>query len=411
MDFGRLHGIDFGRFRGAVSPLRRTDLRPCPPTVAEVVTLLRPDEPVHCLRPAVLTELARRLVGEFPGDVLYAVKCNPEPSVLRALAEGGVSHFDAASLSEVQLVRRMFPSASIHFMHPVKARGAIRDAYALYGVRDFSLDCRDELDKIRAETNGASDLGLFVRLALPKGPAVYDLSGKFGASPEQAADLLREVRAVAPRVGVCFHVGSQCLTPKAYEDGLDLAAEVVARAGVPIEVMDIGGGFPSRYPDAEPPPLQDFIDAIARGMARLDAPGCRLWCEPGRALVASGATLLVRVELRRDRSLFINDGVYGSLFDAGRTGFRFPARLLRPEGRGQAEEQIPFELLGPTCDSADRMAGPFPLPSDTAEGDWIEIGQMGAYGACLRTAFNGFDRVRMVEVRDRPLIETPGWTI
>ncbi|MCW3475777.1 type III PLP-dependent enzyme [Limobrevibacterium gyesilva] len=397
------------RSRAAVSPLRRAlEVAAALPTVDALVAVERPAEPMHCLRPATVAAAAARFVAAFPGDVLYAVKCNPEPAVLRALWEGGVRHFDCASAGEVALVRQMFPDAGIHFMHPVKARPAIRDAYACHGVRDFVLDSADELAKILAETGG-TDLGLVVRLALPAGGAMYDLSGKFGASLEEAAALLRAARPHAARLGVSFHVGSQCLDPVAYRQALQRVGAAIRLAGVPVEVVDVGGGFPVSYPDITPPSLGAYLAEIGAAFDALGLPvGTRLWAEPGRALVAAGTSVVVQVQLRRGDALYVNDGVYGSLSDAGAPGFRFPVRLIRPDGAAVADK-VGFELFGPTCDSADRMRGPFLLPADMREGDWIEIGQLGAYGACLRTAFNGFDRARIVEVRDAPLLATPGY--
>jgi ornithine decarboxylase len=395
---------DVARFRSAVSPLRRP-LVAYPirrPTVDEVVAAVRPEEPVHCFRPALVAATAREFVEGFPGDVLYAVKCNPDPEVLRALWDGGVRHFDCASMPEVRLVRTMFPDAAIHFMHPVKARGAIREAWAQHGVRDFVLDSADELAKIRAEvaaTGVRGALGLIVRLALPKGGAKLDLSGKFGAAAEDAVALLRAARGCAATVGVSFHVGSQCLDPLAWRAALALTGSVVAEAGVTVDVVDVGGGFPVGYPDQEPPEMGAIFAEIEAGFERLDLPLAALWAEPGRALVAAGTSVVVQVQARRGDVLYVNDGVYGSLADAGGLGFRYPVRAVRPDGVFAAET-IPFALFGPTCDSADMMRGPFVLPADVSEGDWIEIGQLGAYGGCLRTAFNGFDRARIVEVED-----------
>ena len=287
-----------------------------------------------CLRPAAIAAAARRFVDRFPGDVLYAVKCNPEPRVLRALWAGGVRHFDCASLAEVALVRKLLPAAEIHFMHPVKARPAIREAFHRYGVTDFALDSADELAKILQETvpvglvGDPPTLGLFVRLALPKGGAVYDLSGKFGAPLDEAVDLLRAARPHAARLGVSFHVGSQCLEPDAYARAIALAGEAIARCGVAVDIVDVGGGFPVSYPDMMPPPLGDYIAAIEAAAAALPRP-VRLWAEPGRALVAGGGSVVVQVQLRRGDTLFVNDGVYGSLSDAGALGFRFPARRIR----------------------------------------------------------------------------------
>jgi ornithine decarboxylase len=413
------------RLRAAVTPLRRRAPLPEParPLVDDVVAVERPSEPMHCLRPAAIAAAARRFVRTFPGDVLYAVKCNPEPRVLRAVWAGGVRHFDCASPAEIALVRQMFPKTAIHYMHPVKARAAIREAYGQHGVRDFALDSADELAKILDETAAASpgeggsaerDLGLFVRLALPKSGALYDLSGKFGVPLAEAAGLLRAARPHAARLGICFHVGSQCLEPGAYARALSLVGEAIGAAGVAVDAVDVGGGFPVSYPDVVPPSLDAYLTAIRDGFAALGLPATtRLWAEPGRALVAGGASVVVQVQLRRGDTLYINDGVYGSLSDAGAPGFRFPARLIRPDGGGERAESPAalrgFELFGPTCDSVDRMKGPFLLPEDVREGDWIEIGQLGAYGACLRTAFNGFDRARLIEVRDPPLLETPGY--
>ena len=394
------------RVRSAVSPLRRGVATTAPvirqalPTVDALVADLRPEDPVHCIRPSTLAATARDFVAAFPGDVLYAVKCNPDPAVLRALWDGGVRHFDCASPAEVALVRTMFGDAHIHFMHPVKARGAIREAWGRHGVRDFVLDSEAELAKILAETGDHAGIGLIVRLALPKGEAVLDLSGKFGAEAEEAVALLRAARPHAVRLGVAFHVGSQCLDPLAWRRAMDVVRGVIRSAGVAIDIVDVGGGFPVAYPDVELPDFGAILAEIEDGFDRLGQPDARLWAEPGRALVAAGGSVVVQVQARRGDALYINDGVYGSLADAGALAFRYPVRCLRPEGEAPDDVLRGFTFFGPTCDSADAMRGPFHLPADIGEGDWIEIFQLGAYGACLRTGFNGFDRARIVEVSD-----------
>src|SRR5713226_4281503 len=331
------------------------------PFVDAVVARERPTDPVLCLRPAAIAGAARRFVDRFPGDVLYAVKCNPEPRALRALWAGGIRHFDCASLAEVGLVRKLLPAAEIHFMHPVKGRPAIREAFHRYGVTDFSFDSADELAKILQATvpvgivGDPPTLGLFVRLALPKGAAVYDLSGKFGAPFEEAVDLLCAARPHAARLDISFHVGSQCLEPGAYARAIALAGEAIARCGVAVDIVDVGGGFPVGYPGMTPPPLGDYIAAIASAAAALPAK-VGLWAEPGRALVAGGGSIVVQVQMRRDDTLFVNDGIYGSLSDAGALGFRFPARRIRlGELSGTEAAAADFALFGPTCGSADRM--------------------------------------------------------
>jgi ornithine decarboxylase len=398
------------RVRTAVSPLRRRfpALATPLPSVDELVAAERPEEPMHCMRPATVEATAREFVDAFPGDVLYAVKCNPEPAMLRAVRAGGVTHFDCASIGEVGLVRQMFPDAAIHFMHAVKSRGAIREAWSRHDVRDFVLDSAGELAKILHETAATGvvgELGLIVRMALPKGSAMLDLSGKFGAPPALAAELLRAARPHAARLGLSFHVGSQCLDPLAWRNALVMVGAVIGDAGVAVEVIDIGGGFAVPYPDVEPPPLGAYLAEIEAGFERLGLPDARLWAEPGRALVAGGASVVVQVQHRRGDALYVNDGVYGALADAGALGFRYPVRLIRLSGPAPSDALSGYLLFGPTCDSADTMRGPFHLPADVQEGDWIEIGQLGAYGGCLLTAFNGFDRARLVEVRDGAMMQ------
>jgi ornithine decarboxylase len=405
--------------RAAVAQInRRISLRaeaaPVAATVDSMVAKLRPEEPMHCVRPAVIAAAAQAFVQAFNGDTLYAVKCNPEPAVLRAVWDGGVRHFDCASIAEVTLVRRLFPGAEIHFMHPVKSRSAIREAWILNGVRDFVVDAPAELVKVLEEVSGpeaaalAARPGIFVRLALPKSGAAIDLSSKFGADFETAVALLRAARAAAGKLGVAFHVGSQCMDPLAWRDAMRLAGEVIRASGVRVDVIDVGGGFPVAYPDIDPPPLGAFMAEIDAAFDALEMPGVKLWAEPGRALVAGGGSVVVQVQLRKGGMLYVNDGVYGSLADAGALGFRFPARLIRARNGGGGPVEA-FSLFGPTCDSTDVMHGPFLLPDDVAEGDWIEIGQLGAYGSCLRTAFNGFDRATLVEVSDRAMLETAGY--
>ncbi len=385
--------------------------------VDRVIADKQPDDPLHCLRPRTIGEAVRAFAAAFPGRLLYAVKCNPEPRILRALWSAGIRHFDCASSAEVALVRQMFPNPGIHFMHPVKSRAAIAEAYDRHGVRNFALDSENELQKILAMAGASAmrrrreaDLGLIVRLAVSNSGAAYDLSGKFGADADRAAALLAAARPHARRLGVSFHVGSQCLRPEAYAEAIRTAAQAADRAGVAVDIVDVGGGFPVAYAQTTPRPLTAYTDEIRAAVAGSSfADRVELWAEPGRALVAAGASVVVRVIHRRDRDLFVNDGIYGSLSDAGTPGFRFPVRLIPRDGRLNAAPRASFRLFGPTCDSADRMDGPFELPEDAAEGDWIEVGQLGAYGTALRTAFNGFDRARLVEVSDPPLLATPGY--
>jgi ornithine decarboxylase len=239
-------------------------------------------------------------------------------------------------------------------------------------------------------------------LAVPNTAAGLPLSGKFGAAPEDAPALLKLARKHAKRLGISFHVGSQCMDPADYETALGVVKNVMALIPrVKIDIIDVGGGFPSAYPGMTPPDLGLYMDAIQKGLSTLPASAHReYWCEPGRALVAESGSVIVRVDMRRDDALYINDGAYGSLFDAAHLGFKYPVRLLRDTPADLAA----FRLYGPTCDSVDHMPGPFFLPADVKEGDYIEIGQLGAYGATLRTGFNGFGKDVMAQVLSPPLL-------
>lgn len=371
-----------------------------------VVSDLLPDSPLHIYRPSAVATAVAFFKDNFHGKVVYAVKTNPAEFVLEHINKLGVNCFDVASLEEIKTVSRLVPNAELYFMHTVKSRNAIREAYFSYGVRNFSLDTEEELEKILAETNNATDLNLFVRIAMSNSYAELSLADKFGVSINEAHLLIQKARPHTKKLGVCFHVGSQCMHPDAYRIAIRMAAKAVAKSKVKIEVLDVGGGFPSIYPGMMPPDLQLYFDAIHEEFAKLTKHGsCELLCEPGRALVAESGSVIVKVELRKKDYLYINEGTYGSLFDAGVPRFIFPAKLLRPDATGHSGNFMPFSFFGPTCDSMDFMKGPFYLPEDIAEGDYIEIGQVGSYGRTMATSFNGFkaaDEVIMVE--DEPIM-------
>lgn len=361
--------------------------------------------PVFAFRPEALKRAAAFFARNFNGTSLYAVKTNPDKTVLEHLYKYGVTSFDVASLEEIAYVYGLFPQAKLYFMHPVKSRHAIRAAYFRYGVRHFSLDCEAELEKILTETNHADDLTLYVRMAIPNTYAELALAEKFGANLQEAAPLIQKVAQHADKMGVCFHVGSQCMHPDAYRIAIRMAGQVIEQAGVKPDYFNVGGGFPSIYPGMIPPDMQDYFDAIHDEFAKLEGyESMQLMAEPGRALVAESMSLVVRVELRKGNVLYINDGTYGSLFDAGTPKFIYPVKLLCDE-KIYSTDLAPFSFYGPTCDSLDYMKGPFYLPSDTAEGDYIEIGQMGAYGRTMATGFNGFRAAdEMAYVSDEPLM-------
>jgi ornithine decarboxylase len=366
----------------------------------------RPVHPVTLLRPHAARRAARFFVEKFPGRSLYAVKANPSPQLLRILWDAGVTHYDVASISEVRLVAETLPQAVLCFMHPVKAEEAIAEAYFQHGVRTFALDTIDELDKIvrATATNGeaASDLNLLVRIRVSSDHAKLSLAAKFGAEPAEVKELLFAARQAADALGICFHVGSQAMTPAAFAEAMGRVRAAILEAAVTVDIVDVGGGFPSWYPGMEPPPLEAYFSVIHAGFEALPISySAELWCEPGRALCAEYGSLVVRVEKRRGSELYINDGAYGALFDAAHIGWRYPVKLLR-EG-GSRARPAEFSFYGPTCDDLDHMAGPFELPGDVSAGDYIEIGMLGAYGSAMRTQFNGFGAESSEIVHDEPM--------
>lgn len=371
------------------------------PTSLEIANK-RPVQPVTLIRPHAAHRAARFFVEKFKGRSLYAVKANPSPDLIRQLWESGITHFDVASIAEVRLVAQIAPRATLCFMHPVKAEEAIREAYFDHNVRTFSLDSLEELEKIMRATGQATDLTLCVRLRVPSDYAKLSLASKFGAEPGETKELLFAARQAADALGICFHVGSQTMSPSAYVQALSRVRNAIVEAAVTVDVIDVGGGFPSIYPGMEPAPLEAYFDAIHDAFEALPISySAELWAEPGRALCAEYASLLVRVEKRRGDQLYINDGAYGALFDAAHVGWRFPVELVREEA--SATKDMAFSFYGPTCDDIDHMAGPFMLPADIQAGDYIEIGMLGAYGSAMRTGFNGFTAGETVIMDNEPM--------
>ncbi|RXR30211.1 type III PLP-dependent enzyme [Sphingobium fluviale] len=374
------------------------------PSALGVATALKPAAPVTLIRPQAAARAARFFAEKFPGRSLYAVKANPSPALLLTLWDNGITHYDVASIAEVRLVAETLPEAKLCFMHPVKAEEAIAEAYYVHGVRTFSLDTMEELDKIVRATDAAQDLELCVRLRVSSDHAQLSLASKFGIDLSDARELLMATRQAADALGICFHVGSQAMSPHAYTQAIERVRAAIVDAAVTVDIIDVGGGFPSVYPGMEPPALEHYFDAIHRAFESLPVSySSELWCEPGRALSAEYSSLIVRVERRRGDELYINDGAYGALFDAAHIGWRFPVKLLRDGHDNDGEDLIPFSFYGPTCDDMDHMAGPFLLPADVQTGDYIEVGMLGAYGCAMRTGFNGFTAETLVVVDDAPM--------
>ncbi len=356
----------------------------------DLVRRINPERPVACGFPDRLRSASEWFQSHFRGNIMYAVKANPSDWVLSGLYESGMRFFDVASDREIEQVHALCPDAILAYMNPIKPRFSIERAYRDYGVRIFAFDCMAELDKILEATGFARDLTLIARMAVSNSSAELPIDGKFGASPAQMVQLLRTARSMTSRLGVSFHVGSQCMDPDAWRVSMEMAADRLTELGVEIDVLDVGGGFPVAYPGMTPPPMADYMDAIHEAIDGwpLDTRP-ELWCEPGRALVAEAVSIIARVDLVRGDALYLNDGAYGTLYDAAHHDWPFPLRVLRSEPSSDPVVRA-YKCFGPTCDADDVMPGPYMLPDDVCEGEFVEFGMLGAYGTAMASRFNGF---------------------
>ena len=377
-------------------------------TVDELIGQLKPENPIYCIRKNSIHIASKTFQNKFQGKILYAVKTNPHPEVLKAIVESGIKNFDIASIKEIEDIRKVNPNAKCSYMHTVKSRESIKEAYFKYNVKAYSLDTKDELIKIIESTNHAKDLELFVRVAVSNEHAEIDLSKKFGTLTSEASGLLRLTKQYAKKIGLSFHVGSQCMHPISYAKGITEIGNIIKRTKIYPDYINIGGGFPTIYPDLVPQSLDNYFEEIKKGLDNLKLEKLpEIICEPGRAIVAESGSTIVRVNLRKKQKLYINDGTYGTLFDAGTPNIVFPARLIR-NGKIISKKLTAFNFYGPTCDSMDYMKGPFLLPSSIKENDYIELGQLGSYGLTFRTQFNGFFSDEIYEVDDGPIMTMYG---
>jgi ornithine decarboxylase len=365
-------------------------------TPLKAIEGLKPGEPLYLVQPEKFAAAARTFLTGFPGDVLYAVKANPHPIAIQNLWAAGVRHFDTASLGEIEIVKNLYPAAICHFMAPVRLSGHAKAAFERHGVTDFVIDSQSELDKLLAEVPSPDKLRIFVRLVAQLGGALLEMSSKFGCRPEEAAKLLKRVRASGAAPCLTFHVGSQCLSPFSYAQAIEIAQRTINQSGVAIAALDIGGGFPTSYAGQEAPPYHWYFDMIKEALANLSLPDLPVMCEPGRALVAQGISLVTQVLMRRGDRLYINDGIYGSFDEQRFAGFdeNYPPTGIALDAKGKAKllsgEKRPFRVYGPTCDSMDVLPRPQMLAEGIDKGDYILFDAMGAYTVSSRSSFNGF---------------------
>ncbi len=373
-------------------------------SVEDLIYQLKPNDPVYCIRKQPIFNDSKFFQKEFPGKILYAVKTNPNEEVLRTIIESGINQFDVASIKEIETIKKLNKYAKCSYMHTVKSRENIKESYFKYGIKTFALDSKDELIKIIETTNYAKDLELFVRVSVSNEHAEIDLSKKFGVVSSEATGLFRLTKQYSKKIGISFHVGSQCMHPISYTKGIEEIGKVIKKTKIIPNYINVGGGFPTIYPDLISQPMLNYFNEIKSGLNKLKLDKMpEVICEPGRAIVAESGSTIVRVILRKKQKLFINDGTYGTLFDAGVPNIVYPSKLIT-QNKIISKKITAFDFYGPTCDSLDYMKGPFLLPNNVKEGDYIELGQLGAYGLTFRTEFNGFYSDQIYEVEDSPIM-------
>ncbi|MBD1159128.1 type III PLP-dependent enzyme [Pelagibacterales bacterium SAG-MED19] len=379
-------------------------------SVENLVSQLKPDKPVYCIRKNSILSASKYFQNKFPGKILFAVKTNPHPEVIKTLIKSGIDQFDVASIEEIKAVRKFSQTAKCSYMHTVKSRESISEAYFKYGVKTFALDTKDELIKIIESTGNSNDLELFVRVSVSNEHAEIDLSKKFGALNSEATGLLRLAKQYSNKIGLSFHVGSQCMHPISYSKGITEIGNIIKKTKIIPNYINVGGGFPTIYPDLIPQSLDNYFDEIKKSLDNLKIDNMpEIICEPGRALVAESGSTIVRVNLRKKQKLYINDGTYGTLFDAGTPNIVFPSKMIKDcSNKIISKKFTAFDFYGPTCDSMDYMKGPFLLPNNIKENDYIELGQLGSYGLTFRTQFNGFYSDEIYEVEDSPIMSLYG---
>ncbi len=368
---------------------------------SDVGNLLRtqcPKNPVYCIYPHVYLETAKEFLSGFPGRVLYAVKANADPSVLRLLTDAGVCHFDCASLPEIELVDAIDPDATKYFMIPTRIREAAGTAQEKHGVRHFMVDHMSGLSQLAKEIETSRSV-IFARMAVHHESAMEDLSVRFGAQPEEMPLLLQAIRDSGAEPALAFNVGSSVTDPDAYRYSMSVTKSVLDQLPFRLRLIDVGGGYPKSYPGFIVPQIDEYFRAVAESVGTLPlADNAEVLGEPGRALAAPGMSAVVEVLLRKDNRLYINDGMYGVFWVLRIDGHdRYPVRTFR-NGMTLDGATMEFEINGPTCDATDTLPGLVALPVDIRPGDYLEFGNIGAYSLSGRTDFNGYYSNRIVTI-------------
>jgi ornithine decarboxylase len=353
------------------------------------------------------------LTDLLPGvEVFFAMKSNSAATVLRQVHEIGGS-FEVASAAEMRMAEAAGAApADLLYSNPVKPPDHIAEAAAA-GLYRFAFDSESELRKIAAYAPGAS---VFVRLRVDDHASVFPLSRKFGVSAQAAGDLLllASELGLVP-YGITFHVGSQCTNPMAWEGAIEQCGSVMRRllrAGVRLEMLNIGGGLPARY--ATPVPDVSLVAAvIGDALGRLPYQPSLLAAEPGRYLVAESGVLaatVIGVDQRDgERWVYLDVGGYNGMMEAVQTGGRWHFPLLTSLPDHYRAETVPTTVTGPSCDSTDTLFYGAALPATLTVGDRVYIGTAGAYTTSYASSFNGFPPPQLLYVGGREAAVSGRW--
>ena len=349
---------------------------------------------------AISRSALRAQIGRFRRalprvEPFYAIKANSHPEILATLVRSGVG-FDVASRVEMETALDAGAAADrIVFANTIKQAEAIRAA-ARREVTLMTFDSEYELDKIAESAPGAR---VIVRIKVPNIGSIVELSLKFGADPADAVQLLIKARRLGlTPAGVSFHVGSQCMHLGNYVDALEMAAIIVRDSRLkqlPLEIVDIGGGFPISHFDSDEDVFDRMASVISRELDRLFDRSVRIIAEPGRFIVGPSATLVMSVigkAIRENKHwYYLDDGVYGTLSGLIFDHAKYQFKVLK-SGRRQLST-----LAGPTCDSLDIIARGEDLP-ELEIGDIVYVNNIGAYSSASATDFNGISRAKIIMV-------------
>jgi ornithine decarboxylase len=352
--------------------------------------------PLFVISKALLLDEVARFRTLLPRvEPWYAVKANASPDLLRPLVHAGLG-FDVASVQEIELLLSLgVPPERLLFANTMKRIEAVRFARRV-GVMTMTFDSEYELQKIVRHAPGANVLA---RIKVPNVGSVVELSLKFGTDPGDAVPLLvRAKRMGLNPVGVSFHVGSQCTHGDNYLEAFELAKIILndaALKGIPLDTVDIGGGFPIRHFDSDEDWFATMAPVLSMELDRLFPPSVRIIAEPGRAISGPSCTLVTSVigkSIRNNkRWYYLDDGVYGCLSGVVFDHARYHFEVLR--------KGPPFltTLAGPTCDSLDIISNAEELP-ELDFGDLVYARNIGAYSIAHATRFNGIPPAKAVLV-------------